>query len=274
MPELPEVESVVRALKGASLLGKEVVSVEVFCSKISSELPREISGRRLTEIQRRGKYIHFLWDSDLKGKVSLIVHLRMTGQFLWKRESEPAGKHERVHFLFSDGARIAFQDTRRFATLDLTTDPDGFFAELGPEPLDPSFTAEAFFQRIRIYQKAVKASLLDQHLVVGIGNIYADEALWLAQIHPLRASSSLLKKECAQLYEAIRTVLKKGIENGGTSLGDAAPNFHHLNGRSGQNQEELFAYGQTSKPCVRCKTAIEKIVVNQRGTHFCPRCQV
>jgi formamidopyrimidine-DNA glycosylase len=259
MPELPEVESVARALRDASLIGKKIVSIKVFCSKMPQSLVGSLLGRHLINISRRGKYLHFLFDPNM----SLIVHLRMTGQF----------KHERVNFAFCDGPLIAFYDTRRFGTFDLTLDPDRFFSKLGPEPFDPCFNGEELLQRLSNHNRAVKSSLLDQYVVAGIGNIYADEALWIAKIHPMRPSCSLTREECERLYQAIYRVLEKGIENGGTSLGDATSNFHHLNGKRGQNQSLLSAYGQETKPCPRCFKPIEKIIVCQRGTHFCPACQ-
>ena len=196
----------------------------------------------------------------------------MTGQFLIKPAGESAARHERVIFSFKN-LKVAFHDTRRFATFDLTAQPETLFSKLGPEPLDPAFTPEMFLHSLSQRNKAIKAVLLDQGIIAGVGNIYADEALWEAKIHPERRSCDLNKKEIIRLFDAVRKVLAKGIENGGTSLGGGAPNFHHLNGQSGGNQNTLQAYGKEGEPCVRCGQAIERIVVQQRGTHFCPICQ-
>ena len=268
MPELPEVESVVSSLKAASLIGKTLSSVQIICPKIPSELSQLIE-HRIEGIERRGKYIHFRFSSG----IHLIIHLRMTGQFLLKAKKASAAKHERVIFNFKEGIALAFHDTRRFATFDLTRDPDAIFSKLGPEPLDPAFSAEQFFSSISQKSKAIKASLLDQGIIAGVGNIYADEALWDAKIHPERPSSDLSKKESEQLLKSIQKVLRNGIQNGGTSLGSGSPNFHHLNGQSGNNQNTLNVYGKEGESCARCGRSIEKIAVKQRGTHFCPICQ-
>jgi formamidopyrimidine-DNA glycosylase len=156
MPELPEVESVARALRDASLIGKKIVSIKVFCSKMPQSLVGSLLGRHLINISRRGKYLHFLFDPNM----SLIVHLRMTGQFLIKTAQDQVSKHERVNFAFCDGPLIAFYDTRRFGTFDLTLDPDRFFSKLGPEPFDPCFNGEELLQRLSNHNRAVKSSLL------------------------------------------------------------------------------------------------------------------
>lgn len=267
MPELPEVESVVRALRASSLIGKTLSSVEIICPKIPRQLTA-LTNQSILAIDRRGKYIHFTFS---KG-VHLIVHLRMTGQFLIKRTGESAARHERVIFSFK-GLKVAFHDTRRFATFDLTDHPETIFRRLGPEPLGPVFTPEMLIHSLAQRNKAIKAALLDQGLIAGVGNIYADEALWEAKIHPERRSCDLNEEQVQRLFDSVRKVLAKGIENGGTSLGDGAPNFHHLNGQSGGNQNTLHVYGKEKEPCERCGHPIEKIVVQQRGTHFCPICQ-
>ncbi len=254
MPELPEVESVVCALRESSLIGRTLSVIETICPKIP-DLSCLI-GQKIQAISRRGKYIHFQLST-----VHLIVHLRMTGQFLLKRES----KHLRVIFYFEDLV-LAFHDTRRFATFDLSHDPKQFFSRLGPEPFDTFFD----FSK---WSKVIKAVLLDQSIIAGIGNIYADEALWEAGIHPERPACEINQQENHQLLEAVRKVLSQGIKQGGTSLGTAAPNFHHLNGHSGSNQNTLQVYGREGESCLRCGHSIEKITLQQRGTHFCPDCQ-
>jgi formamidopyrimidine-DNA glycosylase len=267
MPELPEVETVVRTLRAFSLIGKTLTSVKFFCPKFPQTL-QTLVGHPIQQIERRGKYIHFVFSSSLH----LIIHLRMTGRFLLKPEGEFPARHERVIFYFND-FQVAFHDTRRFATFDVTTEPNQIFSRLGFEPLDPHFFADQFIELLSFRDKPIKVLLLDQSLIAGIGNIYADEALWEAKIHPQRLASSLSQKEAIRLFEAIRLVLMNGIKNGGTSLGKGAPNFHHLNGQSGYNQETLKAYGREGKRCYRCGNQIKRIVLHLRSTHFCPACQ-
>lgn len=265
MPELPEVESVVRALQGSSLLGKQLTAVEILCPKIPQELNQLLS-QRLLKIKRRGKYLHFHFT-----ELHLIVHLRMTGRCSIATARE-VPRHVRVIFIF-EGTQLLFHDTRRFGTFEVTAQPEEVLGHLGPEPLDPDFSFAAFFPIFSQSTKGIKAALLDQSMIAGVGNIYADEALWEAMIHPETRASRLNKRQSRNLFEAVRKVLMKGIENGGTSLGDGAPNFHHLNGQSGNNQGALNVYGKTGKPCSRCHQAIQRITVHQRSTHFCPQCQ-
>jgi formamidopyrimidine-DNA glycosylase len=269
MPELPEVESVVCALNEISLPGKRLTSLEIICPKIAKSLADQLAAKRLIEIRRRGKYIHFQFDQNF----SLIVHLRMTGQFLLKAMKDPVAKHERLIFNFEKKLRLGFHDTRRFATFELTTSPQLIFDKLGFEPLDRSVSGATLQGLLTRHHKAIKLSLLDQTIFAGIGNIYADEALWEAEIHPLKPSSSLKEQESGKLLQSVRNVLVKGIENGGTSLGFGASHFHHLKGQAGENQKSLAVYGRENAPCQRCGNPIAKIRVGQRGTHFCPRCQ-
>ncbi len=208
MPELPEVEYVVGALKQAALVGKKLLHIKIICPKVSQDL-NALIGRKLIHLSRRGKYIHFVFSES----IHFVVHLRMTGQFLFKTDREPIQKHERIVFDF-EGTILSFHDTRRFGTFQLTKDPQNVFEKLGPEPFDPQMSPLHFFNRLSNKNKAIKSMLLDQSVVAGIGNIYADEALWAAKIHPERQSSSLTKNECRNLLKMIQRVLREGIENG------------------------------------------------------------
>lgn len=268
MPELPEVEAVVRALKMSPILGKTLSSIQISCPKIPSEI-KTLTSQSIQHIERRGKYIHFHFTQ----KIHLLVHLRMTGKFLLKKSTEAPAKHERVLFYFSEGVCLAFHDARRFGTFAVTLDPSQFLSKLGPEPLESSLSPERFFQIFSSRKKAIKAALLDQTLLVGVGNIYADEALWEAKLHPERPCCELSKQESFALLKALRTVLDKGIAQGGTSLGTGAPNFQNLNGQSGKNQQTLNVYGKQGASCLRCGTLLKRITLVQRGTCFCPFCQ-
>jgi formamidopyrimidine-DNA glycosylase len=203
----------------------------------------------------------------------LIVHLRMTGRFLLKKAGEKPIKHERVIFRFKDGTRLAFHDTRRFGTMTVTSQPAVIFQKLGVEPLDPAFSADHLFQLLSRRNKTLKAALLDQTLIAGIGNIYADEALWEAKLHPQQLCQNLTLEHTRRLHAALQMVLRKGIANGGTSLGEGTSNFHHLNGQSGKNQMTLNVYGRKGKPCRRCEKSLQRIIIAQRSTCFCPSCQ-
>jgi formamidopyrimidine-DNA glycosylase len=168
---------------------------------------------------------------------------------------------------------LRFQDTRKFGRITLTSRPETILGKLGPEPLGRSFTVEQFRELLCHRKRAVKPLLLDQTFVAGLGNIYVDEALWKAGIHPLRVSSSLSPKEAADLHRAVRYVLRKGLRNLGTTLGRGQTNFYSLSGRRGRNAEKLFVFRRTGEACPRCGAPIERIKVAQRSTHVCPRCQ-
>lgn len=261
MPELPEVETIARALR--EVLGTAIVRVDIFFG--SSELQR-VQGRKLLQIGRRGKFLVFSLSEEF-----LLVHLRMSGKFLIKGAEEKREKHEQVLFELDDGRSLRFFDPRKFGRLYVTSDPMEVLGKLGPEPLDLDF--EPFWEKLKGRTRALKPLLLDQEFVAGIGNIYADEALWQAGLHPLKIASGLSRSEAMELHRAIQNVLLRGIELGGTSLGHGLANFQHVNGESGKHQGMLDVYGRTGKQCKRCKSVIEKMRVAQRGTHFCSSCQ-
>lgn len=199
----------------------------------------------------------------------LLVHLRMTGQFGFHEPKVKRDKHQHVHLLLDDGRELRFHDFRKFGRWWLVADPEQVVGKLGPEPLD--MTKKEFLTRLRARRGHIKPLLLNQTFVAGVGNIYADESLWYAKVHPLREATTLTDKEASDLYNAIRRVFRKAIGVGGTSF-DAT--YKRINGQSGEFQEDLRVVGRGGEPCYRCGTPIIKTVVGQRGTHYCPVCQV
>jgi formamidopyrimidine-DNA glycosylase len=271
MPELPEVETVVAELR-PHLVGRRILTAEVFWQRTiaAPDLPAfaaRLRGTQITSLGRRGKYLLFELDS---GDV-LIIHLRMTGRLEIVPGDSPVrtGPHVRAWFDISGGESLVFTDARKFGRIWLAQEPAEVLGSLGPEPLDWQFDAARLAGRIQRRRVAVKALLLDQSVVAGIGNIYADEALFLAGIHPLRPGVSLSADEIDRLHDAIRQVLREAISQQGTTLRDYRPPY----GLEGAYQHQLRVYQQTGRPCPRCGTPIERIRVTQRSTHFCPHCQ-
>lgn len=262
MPELPEVQTTVNQLKifeKNHLILTKVHDLKLITQKALDSLKDQI----LLSITRRGKYMHFSFENR-----SLIVHLRMTGQFLIRQKKE---KHDRATFFFSNQSPLFFKDTRRFGTFLITNHPEEIFQKLGKEPFD--LTPEELYHLLLSRKQALKTALLDQTLIAGLGNIYTDEALWKAALHPQRKSSSISFAQAKVLLFAIQEVLQKGLNQGGTSLGKGNANFHAINGQTGKNQKFLWVYARGKQPCPRCKSPIQKITFLQRGTHFCPLCQ-
>jgi len=282
MPELPEVETVARGLR-ASLVGCTIVGVEVRWAR--SVIPpdpatfaRRLIGQAVTGVGRRGKWIVIA----LSGGDTLLVHLRMTGQLVlgpgggygkppYSDGEWPDERHVRVLFLLDDGRYLRFSDTRKFGRLWLVDDPAGVLGALGPEPLGDDFTAARFGEMLAHRRGRIKPLLLDQRFLAGLGNIYTDETLWRACIHPLRRADTLTHAEVWRLHRAIRSVLRAAIASGGTTLSDGA--FQRTDGRSGEFASRLAVYGRVGQPCPRCGTAVERTRVSQRSTHFCPHCQ-
>jgi formamidopyrimidine-DNA glycosylase len=271
MPELPEVETVRRQLAG-ELTGATIATLEVldprWCAPLSPlELADIVGGRRVQALRRRGKYLDWV----LEEEIHLLMHLRMTGTLLLNApELLP---HTRVEITFDGGRRLHFIDPRRFGTGQLVAGDetlDAFFAaRLGVEPFDEAFTGESLRTLARGRRGPVKSFLLDQHLIAGIGNIYADEALFRAGIHPLRASGSLKPGQYAALRDAIREVLAAGIDANGASIDD----FRHLDGARGSFQDRFLVHRRAGEPCPVCATTVRKLVVGGRGTYVCVHCQ-
>jgi formamidopyrimidine-DNA glycosylase len=277
MPELPEVETTVRDLR-PQLVGRSIRRARVTWARTIAAPPalaftREIVGYTITAITRRGKYL--VLELVKPGRAHkpggvrfLLVHLRMTGQFGFHAPRARRDPHQHVYLLLDDGRELRFHDYRKFGRWWLVDDPGLVVGKLGPEPLD--MTKLEFLNRLRARKGRIKPLLLNQSFIAGVGNIYADESLWYARLHPLREATSLSDAEASALYHAIRRVFAKAIKLGGTSF-DAA--YRRINGESGEFQEDLRVIGRAGEPCYRCRTPIVKTVVGQRGTYYCPNCQ-
>jgi formamidopyrimidine-DNA glycosylase len=273
VPELPEVESV-RAQLEPALVGRRLERVRITDGRLVRpfeplEVAAELEGEVVERLDRRGKYLIFGFES---GRV-LLVHLRMTGSFVHAaNESLPDDPHRRAVLTLDNGSDVAYRDVRRFGTW-LLLEPgelDPYLAErLGEEPFADAFTPRALAQRLSGRRAPVKAALLDQRSLAGIGNIYADEALWRARIHPLRTAGGLTRPEVGRLHAGIRYALQLGIARQGATLSD----YRMPNGDRGSMQDEFEVYGRDGEPCSRCGILITKIRAAGRGTWFCPHCQ-
>lgn len=271
MPELPEVETVAADLRG-QLIGRRFAGAQIIWPRTlacpdAASLAQRLAGREVVDVGRRGKYLLIVLDSGS----TLIIHLRMTGQLAVAPDDSALleDAHLRAHFALAGGGQLVFTDMRKFGRIWLVDDAREVVGRLGPEPLEWTFTPEALAGRLHGRRTAIKALLLDQTVVAGVGNIYADEALFLAGIHPLRTGASLTDAEVARLCAAIRQVLNEAIGKRGTLLRDYRTPY----GVDGAYRSELRVYGRPGKPCPRCGAPIERIRVTQRSTHFCPRCQ-
>jgi formamidopyrimidine-DNA glycosylase len=272
VPELPEVETI-RADLEQRIVGKRIGRVELLwpgsvATPSPEEFCNELPGHVIERAGRRGKFLVL----DLDRDAALIVHLRMTGRLRLPRPDEERPKHLRAVIALTDGAELWFEDQRKFGRLYFTRSADELaqvLRRLGPEPLEAAFTRDALAELLRGRRTQLKPLLLNQAFVAGLGNIYVDEALWRARLHPLRRSNALSTKEITRLHEAIVHALRQGIVNRGTTLSD----YRDAWGTAGMNRERLAVFRREGKPCPRCGTPIEKIRVAQRGTHFCPICQ-
>ncbi|GAB4314205.1 MAG: bifunctional DNA-formamidopyrimidine glycosylase/DNA-(apurinic or apyrimidinic site) lyase [Phototrophicales bacterium] len=270
MPELPEVETVVRNLR-KPLIGRHIISMwydweKTIHSPAPADFAARITGQMIQAVNRRAKYILCELNHDV-----LVIHLKMTGR-LYVADAGVIHDADRwVHFQLDldNGKQLRFSDSRKFGKVYLTNNIETITSKLGPEPLDDSFKQDDFLLRIRRYQRTIKSLLLDQTFIAGIGNIYADEALFRAQIHPQRRSDTLTNDEIQRLYGAIRDALNAGIDHEGASINW----YRKPDGSKGASQDYLLVYGKTDQPCPQCGVLIKKIRVAQRGTHFCPNCQ-
>lgn len=273
MPELPEVETIRRTLENL-VIGKTIERVQVDWPNIIRE-PADplafrmmVEGQTIRQIRRKGKFLLFYLD-----ELTLVSHLRMEGKYVLQRKGEPVDKHTHVVFAFSDDTELRYRDVRKFGTMHLV--PTGLefdrppLSKLGPEPFDKEFTVGYFTKALAKTSRKIKAVLLDQTVVSGLGNIYVDEALFRAKIHPERLARSLTKGEIARLRKEIIKTLSEAVEKGGSTI----RTYMNSQGQIGMFQLELKVYGQEGKPCQRCGIQIEKIKVGGRGTHFCPKCQ-
>jgi formamidopyrimidine-DNA glycosylase len=273
VPELPEVESVRRQL--APLLeGRRFERVEVTDPRLTrpddpAAVARSLEGERVAVVERRGKYLVVRFESGR----ALLIHLRMTGSLRHVRAGSPADDpYTRAVVRLDDGSDVAYRDIRRFGTWTVLErgEEDAYLEHrLGAEPLGRAFTAARLGARLANRRAPVKSAILDQRTLAGVGNIYADEALWYASVHPLREARSLDEVELAALHRGIRRALARGIERQGSTLRD----YRLPDGASGAMQHEFKVYGREGEPCDRCVTPIEKIRVAGRGTWYCPSCQ-
>jgi len=276
MPELPEVETITRKLR-PELVGKSIVKPDLLWSRTlatptPAKFKREIVGQEIKTVGRRAKY--FVMElSDYH----LFVHLRMSGDLYIKEGKTAPEKHDRLILTLTPSPlpegegpgvrekRLVFNDTRKFGRVWLVRDPDEVIGGLGPEPLDDKFTAEVLYENLQSRHRQLKPLLLDQTFLAGMGNIYTDEALHMARLHPLAVSDSVNRRQAQALWEAIRAVLQEGIRRNGASIDWVY--------RGGEFQNYFRVYDRKGQPCPVCGTEIERLVIGQRGTHICPNCQ-
>ncbi|HVO71144.1 MAG TPA: bifunctional DNA-formamidopyrimidine glycosylase/DNA-(apurinic or apyrimidinic site) lyase [Aggregatilineaceae bacterium] len=270
MPELPEVETVVRGLR-APLAGRTITAMT--CDWPGSLATPDgplfaalVAGQPVRSVDRRGKYILIRLDPD-----TLIIHLKMTGRLYVVPDAaqDHADRWVHVTFQLDNAYQLRFSDARKFGRVALVRDPAEVLGDLGPEPLDDAFTLDAFRERIARRAGQLKPLLLNQTFLAGMGNIYVDEALWTSRLHPLSRADTLSGDDVTRLYAAIRQVLSEGIVREGASVNW----YRKPDGTKGSAQYTLSVYGRAGQPCRRCRHPIERIVVGQRGTHFCPACQ-
>jgi formamidopyrimidine-DNA glycosylase len=271
MPELPEVETTRRDL-AARIVGRTIRDVWIAADTPQPQAPltpeqfrAAVVGRRIEALRRRGKYLIL----PLSGGRSLILHRRMTGNLILRAAEAPLGRFLRGVIALDDGMALCWEDQRRFGTWTLTDDPAALLRALGPEPLDPAWTPAALRAALAGRRAPVKAVLLDQRRLAGLGNIYADEALHAAGVHPARPAGSLTDGEVCRLHAAVRAVLARAIDRQGSSA------RHHVGGlgQRGTMQEEWRVYGRAGLACLRCGRPVVKTRVAGRGTHLCPHCQ-
>jgi len=267
MPELPEVETIKNELApwvvGQSFTQVTILDTELVCGGSAEEVRRGLIGQKVESLERRGKYLIF----HLSNGRSLIIHLRMTGSLLLNpKEGE---RYARAVFHLSNGHRFVFSDRRRLGLMWLVDDADTVVGKLGPEPLDESFTPGALGQRLSRHHIPVKAALLDQCIVAGIGNMYADEALFAARIHPLRKADALSPEEVRTLHNCIRKVLEAAIGSKGASV----DTYVRPEGELGTAHFDFKVAHRGGESCPLCGSTIERVLVQNRGTYFCPRCQ-
>jgi formamidopyrimidine-DNA glycosylase len=265
MPELPEVETIARKLE-PELVGRTIQSADLrWARTLATPSPKkfkeQIQGQKIKEVTRRAKYFILHLSS-----FDLLIHLRMSGDLFVKNSTIQPAKHDRLVLKLSGGKSLFFNDTRKFGRVWLTSTSQDVLGKLGPEPLGKDFTPQWLLTSLQKKHRQLKPLLLDQTFLAGLGNIYTDEALHIAKLHPLAMSDSVNGKQAKALYEAICKVLKEGIKRNGASIDWVY--------RGGEFQNYFRVYDRDGEPCVVCGTEIQKLVVGQRGTHICPNCQV
>lgn len=270
MPELPEVETVARGLReflvGRIITGVTVCWPRTIAQPAVDDFQERIAGQRVVSVSRRGKYVVVGLEQSY-----LLIHLKMSGRLGVVPAGEALDGHTHTRFDLDDGRQLRFRDVRKFGRVHLVDDPAEVTAGLGPEPMADDFEFDDFRRLLARRSGRLKSLLLNQTFVAGLGNIYADESLFAARLHPLRKADTLLPEEQARLYEAIRTVLNRAIEGRGTTLDDGG--YVDARGQAGAYQEQIAVYGRKGEACLVCHASIERIIVGGRSTHFCPRCQ-
>ena len=264
MPELPEVETIARKLK-PDLIGRTILAADLHWSRtLATPSPQkfkeQVKGQKILDVGRRAKYFVLHLSS-----FDLLIHLRMSGDLFIKDSTIQLEKHDRLGLKLSGNKSLIFNDTRKFGRVWLTSNPEEVLGRLGPEPLSREFTPQWLYGALNKKHRKLKPLLLDQTFLAGLGNIYTDEALNIAKLHPGAASDSVKVKQAEALYEAIRSVLKEGIRRNGASIDWVY--------RGGEFQNHFRVYDREGKPCPVCGTEIVRLVIGQRGTHICPKCQ-
>lgn len=269
MPELPEVETI-RGQLEKYLVGHKILEIEIRVEKIFPHKNEKLLGGKIKKIRRFGKVLV----GDLDNGYSFLVHLKLTGQLIYSNREVKNKPNKFTHVIFSldKGAKLFFNDARKFGWIKVektkAVEKESFIQKLGPEPLK-DLTLKIFQQALASTRRPIKVLLLDQSKISGVGNIYANDALWLAKIHPSRPAKSLKKDEVKELLVAIKKVLEAGLKYQGAS----DQWYITAEGKKGKYQEHFLVYGKTGQPCQRCKTKLERISLGGRGTFFCPFCQ-
>lgn len=270
MPELPEVETICRGV-APFIEGQTIQRIQVRQPKLRWPVPEQLSqilsGQQIIQVSRRAKYLLFSMPSG-----TLLIHLGMSGSLKLVPVDQPVGKHDHIDILFSHGSLLRFNDPRRFGSVLWTADPveqHPLLKSLGPEPLSDAFTGEQLYSWAKTRHTAVKSFIMNSHIVVGVGNIYANEALFSANIRPDRKASSISLNEYCRLADNIRTVLQQAITQGGTTLRD----FVNESGKPGYFQQQLMVYGRAGLACYHCQQLLTEIRIANRSTVFCNHCQ-
>ncbi len=270
MPELPEVETTKRGIS-PHIKNKIVTHVIVRKNQlrwpVSPEISQLLPGQKIIDVKRRAKYL--LLETAVG---TLMIHLGMSGSLRIIKTDEAERKHDHIDIQFKDGTCLRYHDPRRFGAYLWTNEPINghkLISKLGPEPLTEAFNLDDFYNKSRLRSLPIKSFIMDAHMVVGVGNIYASESLFLSKIHPKRASNNISKKRFGVLIQSIKSILNKSIEQGGTTLKD----FVNSDGKPGYFQQTLNVYGRKNKPCTVCSTPIKQITIGQRSTFYCPSCQ-
>ncbi|PCH84314.1 MAG: DNA-formamidopyrimidine glycosylase [Piscirickettsiaceae bacterium] len=270
MPELPEVETTKRGIT-PHIKNKTISSVIVRQTQlrwpVSPEISQLLPHQQILDIKRRAKYL--LLETQLG---TVIIHLGMSGSLRIVKKSEPVKKHDHIDIIFADDTCLRYHDPRRFGAFLWTSEPieeHKLIEKLGPEPLTDAFYLDDFYSKAKKRTLPIKSFMMDGHMVVGVGNIYASESLFLSKIHPSRACNKVSKARLNTLIHAIKTILRSSIEQGGTTLKD----FVNSDGKPGYFQQTLNVYGRKGQPCTHCSTPIKQVTIGQRSTFYCPTCQ-